>query len=255
VATTNCAASNTAYTYDANGFRNQATDAEGRITKWVKNSRGLPTSTTEGFGTAEARTTATSWDATRPLPTQIVKPGLTTNITYNSTGNVTSLSQVDTTTTALPYSTNGQTRTTAFGYTSFTWPTPPPIGPTGTPLSDVALTIVNPNAETGDTMGWTSTIAISPLGVRTTGACAASKCFWGSGSSSSLLTGIGIQSGSDGRYGGKNEFLHCLVAQTCQAAFVACQRVRDRGDCLKAYWRCTRLGRPTIFAPGIWGQQ
>src|SRR5207248_1091365 len=44
VATTNCAASNTVYAYDTNGFRSQATDAEGRITKWTRNSRGLPTS-------------------------------------------------------------------------------------------------------------------------------------------------------------------------------------------------------------------
>lgn len=33
IATTNCAASNTTYAFDANGYRNQATDAEGRVTK------------------------------------------------------------------------------------------------------------------------------------------------------------------------------------------------------------------------------
>jgi YD repeat-containing protein len=42
IATTNCAQSNTQYVYDANGFRSQATDADGRITTWTRNSRGLP---------------------------------------------------------------------------------------------------------------------------------------------------------------------------------------------------------------------
>jgi YD repeat-containing protein len=140
IATTNCAASNTVYAYDTNGFRIQATDAEGRITKWARNSRGLATSTTDGFGSPVARTTTTTWDTTRPLPTQIAAPGLTTDIAYNAASQITSLAQVDTTTTTTPYSTNGQTRTTTFNYTSFTAPTPPAIGPTGTPLSDVALT-------------------------------------------------------------------------------------------------------------------
>ena len=184
VATTNCAASNTVYAYDANSFRTQATDAEGRISKWVRNSRGLATSNTEGFGTAVARTTTTTWDATRPLPTQIVAPGLTTNITYNAASQVTSLSQVDTTTTTVPYSTNGQTRTTAFNYTSFTAPSPPVIGPSGTPLSDVALTLTNPDAEAGTTTGWTNTTGA--IGVRTSAPCDVSKCFFGGTVASSV---------------------------------------------------------------------
>lgn len=184
VATTNCAASNTVYAYDTNGFRTQATDAEGRISKWVRNSRGLATSTTEGFGTAVARTTTTTWDATRPLPTQIVGPGLTTNLTYNAASQITSLSQVDTTTTTLPYSTNGQTRTTTFNYTNFTAPAPPAIGPSGTSLSDVALTLTNPDAETGTTVGWTNTTGA--IGVSTVAPCNLSKCFTGGTVASSV---------------------------------------------------------------------
>ncbi|MGB8313012.1 MAG: DUF6531 domain-containing protein, partial [Aestuariivirga sp.] len=184
VATTNCAASNTVYAYDANGFRSQATDAEGRISKWVRDGRGLPTSTTEGFGTAVARTTATTWDATRPLPTQIVAPGLTTNMAYNAAGQMTSLSRVDTTTTTLPYSTNGQTRTITFDYTSFTAPAPPAIGPSGTSLSDVTLTLANPDAETGTTAGWTSTTGA--IGVGAVAPCNVSKCFTGGTVASSV---------------------------------------------------------------------
>lgn len=139
VATTNCAASNTVYAYDANGFRNQATDAEGRVTQWTRNARGLPTTTVEGVGTASAKTTTTTWDTTRPLPTQIAMAGLTTNMTYNPAGQMTQLSQVDTTTTTVPYSTNGQTRTTAFNYTPFTSPAPPAVGPTGAAVANVPL--------------------------------------------------------------------------------------------------------------------
>lgn len=181
VATVNCAASNTIYAYDANGSRSQATDAEGRVTTWINNTRGRPTSTTEGSGTASARTTALTWDATRPLVTQVVAPNLTTNIAYNSAGNVTQFQQIDTTTTSLPYSTNGQTRTTTFGYTPFTAPAPPVVGPSGTPLSDIALTVANSNAEAGTTAGWTNVNSTSPLQV-VSGTPCVSKCFWGGGS-------------------------------------------------------------------------
>jgi YD repeat-containing protein len=186
IASTGCAASNTAYTFDANGFRNQATDAEGRKSQWTRNARGLATSTIEAAGTAGARTTSTVWDATRPLPTQITAPNLTTNVTYNSAGNVTQLSQVDTTTTTLPYVTTGQTRTTAFGYSVFTPPLPPAIAATGTVLADVPLTIINPNAETGDVSGWIPANPLNPLTFQTPGVldpngevhpCTVTKCF------------------------------------------------------------------------------
>jgi YD repeat-containing protein len=188
IASTGCAASNTAYTFDANGFRSQATDAEGRITQWARNARGLATSTIEAAGTAGARTTSTAWDATRPLPTQITAPNLTTNITYNADGNVTQLSQVDTTTTTLPYVTTGQTRTTAFNYSVFTPPAPPAIAATGAVLSDVPLTIVNSNAETGNVSGWTPASPLNPLTFQTPGLldpngeshpCTVTKCFGG----------------------------------------------------------------------------
>ncbi|MEJ1939261.1 hypothetical protein WDZ92_54375, partial [Nostoc sp. NIES-2111] len=54
VATTSCDQSDTVYAYDGNGFRSQATDAEGRITRWTRNSRGLPLSETRAFGTPAA---------------------------------------------------------------------------------------------------------------------------------------------------------------------------------------------------------
>ena len=182
IVTSNCAASNTAYTYDTNGFRNQATDAEGRITQWTRNARGLATTTVEGVGSPVARTTTTTWDPARPFPTQLVVPGLTTNLSYNSAGNLTQVSQVDTTSTTVPYSTNGQTRTTTFNYTAFTAPPPPAIAATGTMLSNVVLTLINPGAESGSTVGWVSQNATSPLALRTGAPCVTANCFGSNGS-------------------------------------------------------------------------
>jgi RHS repeat-associated protein len=182
IATTNCVASNTNYTYDANGFRSQATDAEGRITQWTRNTRGLATTIVEGAGTAAARTTANTWDTTRPLLTQNVAPNLTSNYTYNATGQVTQISQVDTTTTTVPYSTNGQTRTTTFKYTPFTAAAPPVVAATGTSLSDTALPLINPGAELGNVMGWTLVNVTSPLVAKAGAPCLSAFCFGGTGS-------------------------------------------------------------------------
>jgi RHS repeat-associated protein len=180
IVSVNCAASNTAYQFDANGFRNQATDAESRVTKWVRDARGLPTSMTEGFGTPAVRTRTMAWHPSLPFPTQIVEPGLTTNMTYTGAGSIATISQVDTTATTVPYSTNGQTRATAYGYTPFTLPPPPVVGPTGTVLSDIVLSIANPGAETGNTGGWTN--LIGTIGVSTSAPCDVSKCFFGASS-------------------------------------------------------------------------
>ncbi|MFO1121921.1 MAG: RHS repeat-associated core domain-containing protein [Hyphomicrobiales bacterium] len=177
IATANCAASNTVYTYDANGFRASATDAESRVTQWTNNSRGLPTSTTQGVGTAEAVTTTATWDTARQLPASIVRPGATAAFTYTTGGKLATATTTDTTTTTVPYSTNGQTRTTTYTYTSWTPPAPPAVGPVTTPLSDVALTITNPDATSGTT-GWTN--AVGGLGTRTTDPCSvANPCFTG----------------------------------------------------------------------------
>ena len=183
VPTANCVAANTTYAYDANGFRSQATDAEGRVKTYTNDTLGRILSQVDGFGTLSAKTVSRSWDPVKPLPTQIVEPGKTTTIQYNSFGNVTQLSQVDTTTT-VPYSTNGQTRTTAFGYTTFTAPVAPAIAASGTVLADVPLTMVNANAETGPVTGaitgWTNLTSSIPLAIATDGPCSTTnRCFYG----------------------------------------------------------------------------
>ncbi|WP_295557691.1 RHS repeat-associated core domain-containing protein [uncultured Hyphomicrobium sp.] len=114
-ASTHCPASSRATTYNSKGRITQTTDEEGRVTKYVVDARGLPTSVTRGFGTAAASTTTYTYHATLQVPTQMVEPGLTTGYTWTS-GRLTSLTQTDTTSHTVPYPTNGQTRTWAYTY-------------------------------------------------------------------------------------------------------------------------------------------
>jgi RHS repeat-associated protein len=114
----NCPASASALAYDRAGFVNSETDEEGRVTTYVNDSRGRPLTVTRGAGTAQAMSASIVWDANWNIPDQIVEPGLTTNVTVASTGVVTQIQKIDTTTQTLPYSTKGQTRTWAFGYNS-----------------------------------------------------------------------------------------------------------------------------------------
>jgi YD repeat-containing protein len=136
IASSHCATSDTLYARDANGFVNQTTDGEGRITKFTNNSRGLPTVITEAFGTPEQRTTNVTWDPSFSRPTQIAAPRLTTDLTWDTPGNLHILTQTDTTTHTVPYSTNGQTRIWTFGYS--------PAG--------LLLTADGPLSGTGDTV-------------------------------------------------------------------------------------------------------
>jgi len=84
VASTNCPATATSLTYDANRFIASTTDQEGRVTNYTRNARGLPTQTVEASGTSAARTTNTTWHTAMEAPTEIVAPGLTTTYAYQS---------------------------------------------------------------------------------------------------------------------------------------------------------------------------
>ncbi|WP_334364372.1 RHS repeat-associated core domain-containing protein [Bradyrhizobium sp. AZCC 1578] len=99
-------------------FIASSTDAEGRVTNYTRNSRGLPTQIIGGYGTASARTTAITWHSTLNVPTQVVEPKLTTDYTWTS-GQLTQVTQTDTTSQTVPYSTNGQTRTWAYTYDTY----------------------------------------------------------------------------------------------------------------------------------------
>jgi RHS repeat-associated protein len=139
VASTNCPASNAATVYDTKGQITQTTDEEGRITKYILDTRGRPTSVTRGFNTPQAVTTTYAWDPNSRVQTQMVEPTLTTNYTWTN-GLMTALSKVDTTTGTVPYASTGQTRTWTYAYTG---------------AAGLLASVDGPLAGTGDTVSYT----------------------------------------------------------------------------------------------------
>jgi RHS repeat-associated protein len=110
LATTTTAAATRTITYDANGYIASQTDWNGNLTTYINNTRGQPTSITEGSGTPQARTTTIAWDPVFHLPTKIVEPGLTTDFVYDASGNPLTRTLTDSTTTTVPYATSGTKR-------------------------------------------------------------------------------------------------------------------------------------------------
>ncbi|NOT39068.1 MAG: RHS repeat protein [Alphaproteobacteria bacterium] len=116
-ASTNCPASAGTFAYTSN-LVSSRTDEEGRVTTYTRNAKAQVTQMVEASGTPLARTTTNTWHATLNLPTQTVKPGLTTAFTYDTQGRILTRTETDTTSHTVPYSTNGQTRTW-----TYTWST------------------------------------------------------------------------------------------------------------------------------------
>lgn len=104
------------FNLDADGRVSREIEEEGQRVRYVRESRGLPTTIEQGETTADSRTTTIAWHANFPVPTQIVSPGLTSDFVVNSQGLVTSATYTDTTSHSTPYSTNGQTRTYTYAY-------------------------------------------------------------------------------------------------------------------------------------------
>ncbi|MCA3561466.1 MAG: RHS repeat protein, partial [Aestuariivirga sp.] len=193
IATSNCAASNTQYSYDANGFRSQAQDAEGRVTKWQRDARGLPLSITEGAGSGAERTSSMTWNASRPWPASAAQPGLNTAYQYRPSGSVSQILQTDGSTASKPYATAGQKRETNYAYTAFKIPYSGPPGPSGPALADVPLPIVNATADNGDT-GWTSIYDTVYVLSGTTVCPASNPCFVGGWNGSVVYQDVAIPS-------------------------------------------------------------
>jgi RHS repeat-associated protein len=114
---TNCGSTTRAWTYDSNYFVASETDEQGRVTAYVRDANNRPTKITRDPA-GQAVVTNITWHPTLNLPTQIAAPGQTISATYNAGGLVTQIQQLDTTTQSVPYSTNGQTRTWGYGYNS-----------------------------------------------------------------------------------------------------------------------------------------
>jgi RHS repeat-associated protein len=118
-ATSTTSAATQAFTYDSNGYTASVTDWNGNQAAYVNDLHGQPTTINEAVGTPQARTTTITYLSNYHLPSQIVTPGLTTNFTYDSSGNLLTRRLTDTTTNTAPYSTGGQTRAWTYTWSNF----------------------------------------------------------------------------------------------------------------------------------------
>ncbi|MER9908815.1 MULTISPECIES: DUF6531 domain-containing protein, partial [unclassified Mesorhizobium] len=85
-------------TYDLNGFLSQRVDFNGKIYNFTNDSAGNETNRVEDAGTGGlARSVTTTWSTTFKLPTQIVAPNLTVDLTYDAAGRLTQRKETDTT--------------------------------------------------------------------------------------------------------------------------------------------------------------
>lgn len=118
-ATSTTAAATRTFSYDTNGYKASETDWNGNLTNYVNDSHGQPTQITEAVGTPQQRVTTIQYDPVFVhLPKQIVTPGLTSNFTYDSSGNLQTNTQLDTTTTTAPYATGGASRTWTYTWSN-----------------------------------------------------------------------------------------------------------------------------------------
>ena len=91
-------ASEQSFSYTLNGLLATATDAEGHITAFDYNNRGLETVRIEAQGTVEERVITTSWLSDFRLPDTITEPGRVTDYEYDEFGRTVSVTVTDTAT-------------------------------------------------------------------------------------------------------------------------------------------------------------
>lgn len=115
------------------------TDSGGRQTTYERDAVGRPLEIVEAANTASARTTTITWHSSFNVPTQVVRPGLTIDLTYDAAGRILTRTLTDTTTGTSPYPTNGRTRTWTYDWSS----------------TGLLERVDGPLAGTGDTISYT----------------------------------------------------------------------------------------------------
>lgn len=168
---------NNGFTYDANHFPATYQTWNGFFTAYTSNAHGDPLTIVEATGQPIARTTTFTYD---PVwvhqPATIVTPGLTTSFTYDTDGNMLTRTETDTTTTSVPYSTAGQTRTWTYTWSNFlpaTAKTPNGNVTTFTwdasgALTGVSNALTQATSVTSHTGGGRPLTVVDPNGVTTT---------------------------------------------------------------------------------------
>ncbi|TCJ15239.1 RHS repeat protein [Parasulfuritortus cantonensis] len=112
----NCVGTAESVVYDSDKRKTSVVDEAGNTTKYTYDVDGRMQVVTEAFGTSSERVTSYTWNPAFGTPTQIVRPGLTTDFAYDDSGRLLTLTQTDTTQHSQPYSTHGNTRTWSFTY-------------------------------------------------------------------------------------------------------------------------------------------
>jgi RHS repeat-associated protein len=140
-ASANTSADTATITYGANTYVASQTDQNTNLTTTTRDARGRPLTIVEASGstTTTPRTTTITWDPTYNVPDTIVRPNVTQTNTYYATGQTGGLpgqlktvTLTDTTSQTVPYSTNGQTRTW-----TYTWSTVGKLLTVKGPVGDV----------------------------------------------------------------------------------------------------------------------
>jgi RHS repeat-associated protein len=118
LATASVPAATRTQTYDANGYLARISDWNTNLTIATNDYRGLPLAINQAVGTAQARIITNAFLSNFHLPLQNAGPRELLNFTYDSNGNMLTLTERDTSTGMVPYSTAGQTRTWTYTYDS-----------------------------------------------------------------------------------------------------------------------------------------
>ncbi|MEE9433179.1 MAG: RHS repeat-associated core domain-containing protein [Sphingorhabdus sp.] len=117
-ATANIPADNATFAY-VGGLVSAQTNERGTVTAIANDqANGRPLSVSEAVGTNENRLTTITWHPTFDLPTREERDGLRIDYIYDGQGRLTSRTETDITSHSAPYSTNGQSRTTSFVWTT-----------------------------------------------------------------------------------------------------------------------------------------
>lgn len=110
-ASPNCPVSAKSYAYGSYGSVSSETDEEGRVTSYLRDTLGRPTQINVAAGTPNERMTSVIWHPTLNKPTKVSDPNLTTDYTYNTLGQLVSVTETDITNITVPYATYGRSRT------------------------------------------------------------------------------------------------------------------------------------------------
>jgi RHS repeat-associated protein len=110
-----CVGTNAVFTYDSSNRLASVMDPNGNTTTYTYDGNNRPQTITEASGTSSQHVTTYTWNNTFGVPTQIVEPRRTVNLSYDGAGRLLQQKETDTTNQVFPYSTTGQVR--SWGYT------------------------------------------------------------------------------------------------------------------------------------------